>query len=733
MPVTQAEVGPIYDLLLATRDGSVLPCRNKDGKVVNVSRVAYTTSVDRNAQGQHEETELQHKDQLIQLGSSNLIDREFNQWPQVTQGDWSGGMLQRVFSGPNSDPSRYWDGDGILWPVSDYSLQQGALYPPVQDQNGAGMFIVSGTGTPAGGIESVGRAFAYMYVNSVGTPHTTLVIQQDLTRYSLTDPVDIATGIGTPGSPAPPHDFFFGNGVLWYMADNITGGLNIRFITIGSPTITLFDTIAASSGSGTNNCSVGAVGNKVYLAVPYFNNTTPTQRIRLYEIQNGVSTSSIDLSLSDTTTVLGSAGQATVTQTDFVGDSLIFAISQNIGLETFLISYSIPSQTFSVLAHFPHEPFLNFVPVAGSIFVYSSSGSMYLVQGGSIQHIGQIPQQVGTQPLTQFSLSAPVSYGPYAIFAGNGGGGGGTVPQTFIYAYDVIRGRLFRLASYASRAAISGLRIGLLATPLRNLDQIQTIPQWGVVVPGLSASVLGNQNAQEAYVGVQKNDLGATPVARGGLSTISSIIDFTSAQPKLYRQILATFSPLAADLRSVVTLDAWLDQDPGNLSTTPNFTTSLNGSASPGATTLTLNINQIATKLVYRISATGGNFTSGSLVASAPKIVSIIIRAATGWVQTLKLDLAPGAQVNSKNGSVWERQSSAGTTIDAVVAYSFLRQLWRLRGGQVVATLPNGDSGNWLIQDMAFDSPKPMAASFRADQSTQYQTLATVKLREDLD
>src|SRR5262245_23959709 len=133
-----SEVGPVFDLLLQTRDGTTLPCRNKDGKPVNVSQVAYVTSIDRNAQGQHEETELQHKDQLIQFGSSNLIDREFDQWPQVSQGDWSGGMLQRVLTGaspvtsfgPQSDPTRYWDGLGILWPIFDYQPMQGVLANP---------------------------------------------------------------------------------------------------------------------------------------------------------------------------------------------------------------------------------------------------------------------------------------------------------------------------------------------------------------------------------------------------------------------------------------------------------------------------------------------------------------------------------------------------------------------------------------------------------------------------
>src|SRR6266699_5272931 len=172
MPAQPSEVGQIYDLLIQTRDGSTLACRNKDGQPVNISQLAYMTTVDRQ-QSQHEETELQHKDQLVQLASSNLIDREFDQWPQISQGDWSGGMLQRVLTGgtpvtsfgPQSDPSRYWDGSGLLWPVVDYLPQTAFLADPVQDQGGSAMQAKFNIGVDAGG-SSTQTPITFLYRSS---------------------------------------------------------------------------------------------------------------------------------------------------------------------------------------------------------------------------------------------------------------------------------------------------------------------------------------------------------------------------------------------------------------------------------------------------------------------------------------------------------------------------------------------------------------------------------------
>lgn len=57
--------------------------------------------------GWHETSDLQAKDKLTQYSSTALIDRDFVNWPRVSQGDWSGGMGQPVFV----NPTQYWDSD----------------------------------------------------------------------------------------------------------------------------------------------------------------------------------------------------------------------------------------------------------------------------------------------------------------------------------------------------------------------------------------------------------------------------------------------------------------------------------------------------------------------------------------------------------------------------------------------------------------------------------------------
>lgn len=747
MPAIPSEVGPVFDLLLQTRDGSTLPCKNKDGKIVNVSAVAYCTSIDRQGQGQHEETEIQHRDQLVQLSSSNLIDREFNQWPQVSQGDWSGGMLQRVLTGstpitsfgPQSDPTRYWDGTGILWPATDYLPQSAVLPSPISDSGGVVMTGMPGMGTTAGFINSIGESYAFVYMQSAAPNNIILVIQSSTTRNSLTNPA----GPWAAGSAVAPADFFIGHGVLWYWWTDLTPNLNINFVTVGGPTVTSFATIAggiATSG-GIYAGSVGIAGNRRYLAVPYVT-SGGALNIRLYDISTGSNTSFTDIPVGDQSVTLTSSAQFFVNQTCFLGDNLM--ISLRMGDDCNIIQYNIPSNTSSVVAHFPSEPTVYMAPVAGALFMTAQTAlsppNMYLLQGGSLQHVGSVVVQTGIQiARAATGVSKPQSFGPYAIFAVSYAIPGLTTTFVNVYAYDVLRGRIFRMANLSGLAQtmsqnISGTRLGSFYRVVRPLGATNVAMQWGVLVPTLSATTFPQDttNVQECFVNVSSSP-STSPPLQSGTDIVSSLIDFTSAQNKLYRQIVATFSPLPNDAAITVQVQAWLDQDPANLSVNPDFTTGavaagMNGGAI-GQTQLKLLINKVATKIVYRITTTGPS----TALTPAVKLISVIVQAATGWVQTLKLDLAPNVQTNSKNGNVWDKQSTPGVpATDHVVAYNFLRQLWRLKGGEVALTLPNGDSGNWLIQDMAFDSPKPMAASFRADQQTTYQSIASIKIREDL-
>ncbi len=754
MPAQPSEVGQIYDLLIQTRDGSTLACRNKDGQPVNISQLAYMTTVDRQ-QSQHEETELQHKDQLVQLASSNLIDREFDQWPQISQGDWSGGMLQRVLTGgtpvtsfgPQSDPSRYWDGSGLLWPVVDYLPQTAFLADPVQDQGGSAMQAKFNIGVDAGG-------------SSTQSPITFLYRSSGVDRLIVFDGANsprTRTEVDDPAGTDVWLDMTRRFAVLW--ATTMSGTtLTIRELSVPGTLATITGTsgVTVKNGFGANGIiAAGTVGNSNYLAVSWSEATTFNCHVRLYS-SNGLeipqANSAIDLNV----------GAAAVTWMEFQGEQLL--ISLRLGGASTLISYSIVAQTYSTLFHAPNVTDMYFTPVSGAVFILCSnqfnSGTppqgtivtMYLLQGGSVQEIGALyPQDQGTSPILVTHHTAPNNYPPYAIF----GVLAPTSPtlgtqQGIIYAYDVVRGRMFQvthLRNLTSDLVWAGVRLGITQPIYTRFNGFNVRASWGVVAPTLGTAgtisppfTFDTTNIQECYFTIQS---GGAPFRPGlplqqGTQIVSSIIDFTSAQTKLYREIVVEWGRpgLPADSGVSVQIEAWLDQDPSNLNTTPDFNSGLvangvNGGVT-GQTQLRLQINQIATKLVYRVTTVG---PSVNLVA-AVKLVSVIVRAATGWTRTMVLDLADNVIVNTKGAgdTCWRRQQILGQpAIDGVVAYNFLRQLWRIKGGLVAAAFPNQDGlANWLLQDLHFDSPKPYGVSMRGDQKSGLSYICTAKLREDV-
>jgi hypothetical protein len=746
MTVPVSEIGLVYDLLLATRDGSTLPCRNKDGKIVNVSQIAYVTSIDRQGQGQHEESELQHKDRITQLASPNLIDREFDQWPQVSQGDWSGGSLQRVFTGATpisggteSDPTRYWDGLGLLWPITDYLPVRPIRATPDQNEGGALMKTV-GVGTVGGFVGNFSpqaSVFVYMYQQVNAPQNNILIIQGDGSKITVTNPGGIAAGT------LPAVDYVIAFGMIFYLFQ-APGNLILTVIN-GAGIGTNVVTIASATLLPVHNVGMlaaGAVGDREYVAFGWAPAAgSAVANIRLIDVTAGSFTlAAIDVPLASGAAVALPQYQQMI----FVGDTLVVsAFTYN---EMVIMQYNIASATWSTLARFPNTNALYMCEVAGSIFVLATSDTaavnepnsvdMNLITGGNVQNIGPLQIQ-GVGGLSSFITGEgfPTAYGPYAIFPIYYFDGVST--HAVAFAYDVLRGRLFKLDDIGGFAQFlgnfHGPRLGVFSSLGHPFAGGTLAAQWGVALPVLSEFGVAQDttNVQRLLFGVSNG--GFQPFQRPGTQITSSLIDFTSAQLKLFRQLVVSWAqpglPNEADI--TVAVNVWLDQDPASLNAVPDFTATVaGGSSTQGQTQLKLTINKIAHKLVYRVTTTSG--VSGTNLTSAVKLVSVVVRAATGWVQSLKLDLAPNVVTNAKNGLVWERQSSPGTTIDAVVAYNFLRQLWRLQGGECIATFPNGDSGNWLIQDLAFDSPKPFAASMRADQQTQYQSLASLKIREDV-
>jgi len=736
MPVTADQVGKLYDILIATRDGSALSCVDHNGQTQQVSQVAYMLSTTKPSS---EATEIQRRDQLVQLASAQMIDRDFDAYPQVAQGDWSDGQGQRVFSGQgealgtvSNKSTRYWDGLGILWPITDYLPQQPVTASPDQAEGGARM-KTAGQGVTGGNsiFQSGNQAYAYAYMQNSAPQHNIIVLQTTATH--KIDPAPDSVN----GSPAVGNlDYVLGGGWLWVVS---TDGANVhvnQYADGAPPTVVNSGTIAGGTiGNGVPALRVafGRVANKTYLAVLYLASTSmPT--VQLFDITGSpIFNSSVPIPVGELNQ------QSSIQQIDFLGDNLVIAGS--LGSSTFIEQYNIPSQTHTTLAQIPNTNTVYFCSIAGSLFVLAvnftnnatgDTVDMYLLQAGNLQHIGPVQVQATTQSASNVVCgeAEPVVIGPYAVFPIYYDPVGTLTGRIAIFAYDVLRGRLFKVADVGTFERFIGSQHGrrcAIVGPATHGTPIGFLnAQWMIGVPALSnlGSASDVTNAQFVMIGVSTGAF--QPFLQQGVQITSSLIDFTSAQNKLYRQVVADFTPLPNDAAITVQLDCWFDQDPGNLSAVPDFSTGsiAGGVSNVGLSQVKLVTNRIARKVVYRITTTGPS----ALFNPAVKVISVKVQVATGWSLHYFLDIARNAQCNDNATYCFDNQRP----IDDFSAYAFLKQLWRLKGGECAVTLPTGETYNALLQLISAENVKHVTQSGLSDTPTVRSVILELKLREDI-
>lgn len=83
-----------------------------------------------------EGTQLQDTQKLIQAASAAATDRDFTYWPKVSQGDWSGGLGQLVYTTPN----RFYQSNGLDTSKPGYLTLQNAV-----GQSGHTTYALTGT------------------------------------------------------------------------------------------------------------------------------------------------------------------------------------------------------------------------------------------------------------------------------------------------------------------------------------------------------------------------------------------------------------------------------------------------------------------------------------------------------------------------------------------------------------------------------------------------------------
>lgn len=739
MPAWQpSDIGPLYDYGIATRDGSALACKNKDGKTVQVSSLAFMASPDR-ANNQEEATELQEKAALIQLSSSNLIDREFDQWPQVTQGDWTGGAGQRV-AGVSGTFNQYYDGEGILWPLEDY-IPQKPLPGPILPGSG----IFSGTSFIRGGVlAGAGNGYAWVGYSRAGPNNFWNVsFQAGDTSYTFSSVAVNETLVA----------MVLGHGHIWVVNTPFSSAnIILRELALVAGVLTEISTTTIKNDKFSPPiviAATGLLGSKAYIAIALSYQTTavgnPTDNeVKIYDISTGGN----PLATSTTLTFPVQASFS-FTDLDFQGSNLNIVISD--GFNATIVQSQPPFSASATLAILPGLGNAYITSVGGALFVigYSQAANgvisrmdIFTLNGTSLTEFGSV---VTPTPFLQ-SVSSPVSFGGYALWAVAYELPGATTVTLTVYAFDVVRSRLFRVLTYTAVSythvfAFQHIGVGVFGTTSRtvNVAPATIQSQWGFAL-AVGAVAGAAEVIREFYLGVLP--LTPTPAFTGllqmGVSLTSGLIDFTAATNKLFRQLVADFfnGLVATEPSPSVTLNVWFDQDPSRLAASPDFTANTGTPVAPLPSALKLPTNKVARKLVYQVISDGGGYdVAAAAWENAPKIVDVVVQAATGWVVDAVFDLSPNIQTNAKNVQEYAYQHQSvvgGPTIDPVVAYNFLKQIWRLKGGEITLTLPNKDSYNALIQQLKFASPKPFAASFRSDVQTTFQSLCTLKIREDI-
>ena len=745
-PASASQLPNLYDILIATRDGTTLPCQGRQ-TVYNLAQVAYMQST---LKPSTEATEIQRKDQLTQLSSAQVIDRDFDAWPQVDQGDWSDGMGQRVFSGQgeaagtvSNKSTKYWDGQGILWPITDYLPKRGVLANPDQAEGGTAMVDVTGIGTVSGTMfmAPAGKAltFAYVYQQTTGAKNNILVIQGDGVQRTVTNP---------PGTVAGGSGFFVdmivANGVILWLAQP-AGTVTLSSIDGSNPpVVTTQLTIAGAANNGVGTLAAGQIGNKTYVAFIWMG--AASTNLRVIDTSGGSWTASAtDVPLPLQAPPIGTNIIPLWVQLEFLGDDIILAGTDYAG--SFLMQFNVPSQTWTTLAKFPNSNNLFFCPIAGGLFVLSAYNARtnngmpdlvdaWIVQGGAAQHVGPIDIQSQSLGATGGSYitgqGQPVGFGPYAVFPITFFRNATTRSYVAVLAYDVLRGRLFKMNELGPYSAnFQGDRRMATMVPTQNHSFGAGIlpAQWGVAVPALgpNGDAQDTTNVQRLLMNVTRTGLTFSPILQQGVEIVSSLIDFSNSQNKLYRQVIASFTPLPSDAAITVQLDVWLDQDPANLAGSPDFTTGAVGNGVGGGVTgqnqLKLVLNKVARKLVYRVVTTGPSTTQ----TAAVKLTSVATQVATGWSLHYFLVIGRGVLANNGRDYAYPAQD-----LDDLAAHVFLKQLWRLRGGECKVTLPDGQSYNALLQLLSSEGLKSLSPNQLSDQPYSHEVTVELKVREDV-
>lgn len=610
----------------------------------------------------------------------------------------------------------------------------------------------------AGGwVEGIGMGYATTYLDNQGPPgHWHAVF------YSGDSAYDVDLGANTGGQQGPLN-MHIGGGYLWVLLSNSPNAntLTVHMIgcAYGSNTLVklrsdVLPSVAGTSGFG-GLIQASYVGGHLYVAVVQFDQNVPpnaptANKNALFVLDYSAGTATAPSGLSAAAFIFPFTRGFKPQDVTWQGNNLIVSVTD--GFNASIYQLSAPFSSIQTLAVIDGIANALVCTVGGEIFIIAwtpgTTGvnrlELYTLNGSTLTNVPFTP----VVPFLD-DVTSCVGFGPYALFAVSYVTPGGVAGQktVTIYAFDVVRSRLFRALtmtdiSWTGSDQFGHDIIGVFGTNTRTLRTNVTFQaQLGLAIfSGFLSN--NNETAREFYWGVQP--LTPAPSFTGllqmGCDLISGLFDFTAATNKRFRAKIAHYIDglVSGQSSPAVQLNAWIDQDPNALAPAPDFTTTTGVPPSPlpQQGDLFLYEGRLGRQTVYEVISSGGgyNVTLGQWV-NAPKIKDVIVMAASGMVWDLVCDIAAGVGTNQQaqqEGAYTSQTTTEAAGIDHVAAYNFLKQLWKQRGGVCTLYLPNGETYNALIQLAEFASPKPLGAGNRSDQQATWQVLATLKIREDV-
>lgn len=623
---------------------------------------------------------------------------------------------------------------------------------------GVAQFVSFGpnASTIGGYIDGIGNGYAAVYLDNQGPPgHWHAVF------FSNDQVYDVDIGANT-GSQQGPLNMHIAGGYLWILFSQTPNVAALKVLMLGCPygsnifqqlRSDALPTVAGTSGfAGLIQASF--VGGHLYVAVLQADQNSPPQaptvnRNALFVLDYSAGVATAPTGLGAAAFVFPFERGFHINDLTWQGNQLLCSISD--GFSASIYQLSAPFSAITTQAVLPGIANALMCSVGAQVMVIAWTPGptgvnrleLYTLVGGTLTSIP-------FSPVVPFldSVTSCVGFGSYALFAIGYATPGGVAGQktVTIYAFDLLRTRLFRALTYTTVGWTGSDQfghdiIGVYGTTTRTLQAGVTFQaQLGLAI---FSGFLSNstETAREFFWGVQP--LTPAPNFTGllqmGVSLISGLFDFTAATNKRFRAKIAHYIGQLVQNSNVLTiqLSAWFNQDPNRLNPAADFVVTTGTPATlPAQTDVYLYEGRVARKTVYQVVSSGGGYDAAAGVwRNAPKITDVIILSSAPMVWDFVVDISPrtGLVGQAQNEYAYTSQTTTeAVSIDHVVAYNFLKQLWIQRGGVCQLYLPNGQSLAALMQEASLESPKPLGAGYRSDTQATWQVTGTLKIREDV-